>query len=40
MTLYDKKNESCNTLKKLLKEHPNHKLFNKAEDKLIEIECE
>ena len=35
----DKKNDSCGTLKKLIKEFPNHQLSLKAENKIKSIEC-
>ena len=35
----DKKNDSCGTLKKLVKEFPNHQLSLKAENKIKSIEC-
>ena len=36
----DKINDACNTLKKFAKEYINHKLINKANSMIIELECE
>ena len=36
----DKINDACNTLKKFTKEYINHKLINKTNNKIIELECE
>ena len=36
----DKINDACNTLKKFTKEYINHKLINKTNSMIIELECE
>ena len=36
----DKINDACNTLKKFTKEYTNHKLINKTNSMIIELECE
>ena len=36
----DKINDACNTLKKFAKEYINHKLINKTNSMIIELECE
>jgi len=36
----DKINDACNTLKKFTKEYINHKLINKTNNMIIELECE
>ena len=36
----DKINDACNTLKKFTKEYINHKLMNKTNNMIIELECE
>ena len=36
----DKINDACNTLKKFSKEYINHKLINKTNSMIIELECE
>ena len=36
----DKINDACNTLKKFKKEYVNHKLINKTNSMIIELECE
>ena len=36
----DKINDACNTLKKFAKEYINHKLINKTNNMIIELECE
>ena len=36
----DKVNDACNTLKKFTKEYINHKLINKTNNMIIELECE
>jgi len=36
----NKTNEACNTFRKFLKEYINHKLTNKANNKITEFECE
>ena len=35
----DKISDACNTLKKLAKEYINHKLINKTNSMIIELEC-
>jgi len=35
----EKNAEACSTLKKLISEHPNHKLFNKAQVRVAELGC-
>ena len=35
----NKKEEACNTLTKFKKEHKNHRLINKANNKINELEC-
>ncbi len=35
----DKVNDACNTLSKLVKEYPKHKLINKTENKIISLDC-
>ena len=34
-----KKKDACNTLSKLLKEFPEHKLVKKSKKKLLALEC-
>jgi len=36
----DKINDACNTLKKFTKEYTNHKLINKTNSMIVELECE
>ena len=36
----EKTEDACNTLKKLTAEHPNHKLINKTQDKILELNCD
>ena len=36
----DKINEACNTLKKFTKEYTDHKLINKTNSKILDLNCE
>ena len=40
LSQFDKINDACNTLKKFTKEYINHKLMNKTNNMIIELECE
>jgi len=36
----EKTEDACNTLKKFTAEHPNHKLINKTQNKILELNCD